>query len=95
MLRDLRAQGLSANGAFADEILVQDFVAGPTARRRRCFAAAELLGFHGYRQIAAGAGGGEAIKQSESRADVRAHVAAIGATSGLARRVVGRLCAGR
>ena len=39
---------------------------------------AELLGFHGYRQIAAGAGGGEAIKQSVSRPHVRAHLAAIG-----------------
>jgi hypothetical protein len=37
-----------------------------------------LLGFHAYRQIAAGAGGGEAIKQSVRRPKVRADVATIG-----------------
>jgi hypothetical protein len=37
-----------------------------------------LLGFHGHRQIAAGAGGGEAIKQSVTRPVVRAHLATIG-----------------
>lgn len=87
-MRDLRApglsgqglgvQGLGANRTFADEVLVQDFVGGITGKAQAVFCRGELLGFHGYRQIAAGAGGGEAIKQSESRADVRAHVAAIG-----------------
>ena len=74
----LDAQGLGANRAFADEVLVQDFVRGITGKAQAVFCRGRLLGFHGYRQIAAGAGGGEAIKQSESRADVRAHVAAIG-----------------
>ncbi|WP_159005784.1 ATP-grasp domain-containing protein [Bradyrhizobium sp. S69] len=93
VMRDLRAQGLSgqdlsvqglgvqgfgANRTFADEVLVQDFVNGITGKAQAVFCRGQLLGFHGYRQIAAGAGGGEAIKQSESRADVRAHVAAIG-----------------
>jgi predicted ATP-grasp superfamily ATP-dependent carboligase len=78
VMRDLRAQGLGANGTFADEVLVQDFVGGITGKAQAVFCRGELLGFHGYRQIAAGAGGGEATKQSESRADVRAHVAAIG-----------------
>jgi predicted ATP-grasp superfamily ATP-dependent carboligase len=77
-LRDLHALGLSANGAFADEILLQDFVTGPTCKAQAVFCHGQLLGFHGYRQIAAGAGGGEAIKQSDSRADIRAHLAAIG-----------------
>jgi biotin carboxylase len=80
VIRDLRAQGL--NGMFADEVLVQDFVSGITGKAQAVFCRGQLLGFHGYRQIAAGAGGGEAIKQSESRADVRAHVAAIGAHLG-------------
>ena len=83
VMRDLDAQGLNAqdlgaNRAFADEVLVQDFVRGITGKAQAVFCRGHLLGFHGYRQIAAGAGGGEAIKQSESRADVRAHVAAIG-----------------
>ncbi len=78
-LRDLRPAGLSANGIFTDEMLMQDFVAGPVGKAQAVFCHGELLGFHGYRQIAAGEGGGEAIKESDSRADVRAHVTAIGA----------------
>jgi predicted ATP-grasp superfamily ATP-dependent carboligase len=77
-LRDLHALGLSANGAFADEILLQNLVTGPTCKAQAVFCHGQLLGFHGYRQIAAGAGGGEAIKQSDSRADIRAQLAAIG-----------------
>jgi predicted ATP-grasp superfamily ATP-dependent carboligase len=77
-LQDLRAIRLSTNGAFADDVLLQDFVTGPTCKAQAVFCHGELLGFHGYRQVAAGAGGGEAIKQSDSRADVRGHVAAIG-----------------
>jgi predicted ATP-grasp superfamily ATP-dependent carboligase len=77
---DLEAalQELGANGAFADEVLVQDFVAGATEKAQAVFCRGKLLGFHAYRQIAAGAGGGEAIKQSVSRPRMRAHVAAIG-----------------
>jgi predicted ATP-grasp superfamily ATP-dependent carboligase len=78
VLHDLAAQGSSRNGTFADEVLVQDFVSGITGKAQAVFCRGQLLGFHGYRQMAAGAGGGEAIKQSESRADVRGHVAAIG-----------------
>jgi predicted ATP-grasp superfamily ATP-dependent carboligase len=78
VMRDLRAQGVGANQTFADEVLVQDFVSGIIGKAQAVFCRGQLLGFHGYRQIVAGAGGGEAIKQSESRADVRGHVAAIG-----------------
>src|SRR6201996_1268324 len=77
-LHDLRALGLGVNGEFADEILVQDFVAGPIGKAQAVFCRGKLLGFHGFRQIATGAGGGEAIKQSDVRADVRTHVSAIG-----------------
>ncbi len=78
---DLEAalRDLHASGAFADEVLVQDFVAGSIEKAQAVFCRGALLGFHAYRQIAAGAGGGEAIKQSVSRPDVRAHVATIGA----------------
>src|SRR6202166_1967626 len=69
---------LSANGAFADEVLVQDLVAGATEKAQAVFCRGDLLGFHAFRQIAAGAGGGEAIKQSVSRPIVRTLLATIG-----------------
>jgi hypothetical protein len=59
-------------------VLAQDFIAGSTEKAQGVFCRGELLGFHAYRQIAAGAGGGEAIKQSVMRPVVRAHLAAIG-----------------
>jgi predicted ATP-grasp superfamily ATP-dependent carboligase len=72
------AQDLDANDAFAGEVLVQDLVAGATEKAQAIFSCGKLLGFHAYRQIAAGAGGGEAIKQSVRRPGVRADVAIIG-----------------
>ena len=69
---------LGANGAFAGEVLVQDLVAGATEKAQAIFSRGRLLGFHAYRQIAAGAGGGEAIKQSVRRPGVRADLATIG-----------------
>jgi hypothetical protein len=69
---------LSARGAFDDEVLVQDLVAGITEKAQGVFCRGRLLGFHAYRQIAAGAGGGEAIKQSVRRPALRAHLATIG-----------------
>jgi biotin carboxylase len=77
-LQGLCAQHLDANGAFADEVLVQEWVAGTTEKAQAVFCRSKLIAFHAYRQIAAGAGGGEAIKQSVSRPQVRAHLAAIG-----------------
>jgi predicted ATP-grasp superfamily ATP-dependent carboligase len=71
-------QDLGAHDTFADEVLVQDLVAGPTEKAQAVFSRGKLLGFHAYRQIAAGAGGGEAIKQSVRRPEVRADIATIG-----------------
>ena len=71
------SQDLDAD-AFPGEVLVQDLVAGRTGKAQAVFSHGELLGFHAYQQIAAGIGGGEAIKQSINRPHVRAHVAAIG-----------------
>ena len=71
-------QELSVKGAFADEVLVQDLVAGATEKAQAVFCRGKLLGFHAYRQIAAGLGGGEAIKQSVSRPVVRTLLATIG-----------------
>ena len=69
---------LTASGGFADEILVQAFVAGAIEKAQAVFCRGEMLGFHAYRQIAAGAGGGEAIKQSVIRPQLRGQVAHIG-----------------
>jgi predicted ATP-grasp superfamily ATP-dependent carboligase len=69
---------LNDGGAFADEILVQDFIAGAIEKAQGVFCRGQLIGFHAYRQIAAGAGGGEAIKQSVIRPQVREHLATIG-----------------
>jgi predicted ATP-grasp superfamily ATP-dependent carboligase len=69
---------LDAAGAFADEMLAQEFIAGTTEKAQGVFCRGELIGFHAYRQVAAGAGGGEAIKQSVGRPEIRAMLAAIG-----------------
>ena len=71
-------QALSASDAFADEVLVQELVAGATEKAQAVFCRGRLIGFHAYRQIAAGAGGGEAIKQSVSGAEARKLLAIIG-----------------
>jgi predicted ATP-grasp superfamily ATP-dependent carboligase len=71
-------QELGANDAFADEVLVQDFFAGTIEKAQAIFCRGKLLGFHAYKQIAAGVGGGEAIKQSVLGPRVRADVATIG-----------------
>jgi len=71
-------QELAASGAFADEVLVQEFVAGATEKAQAVFCRGKLIGCHAYRQMAAGVGGGEAIKQSVSRPQVRTLLATIG-----------------
>jgi len=76
--QDLNTQSLVANGAFADDVLVQDLIVGATEKAQAVFCRGQLIGFHAYRQIAAGAGGGEAIKQGVRRPQVRAHLATIG-----------------
>src|SRR6476620_2097907 len=54
---DLEAalRDLSASGAFDDEVLVQELIAGTTEKAQAVFCRGELIGFHAYRQIAAGA----------------------------------------
>jgi predicted ATP-grasp superfamily ATP-dependent carboligase len=71
-------QDLRVSGAFADEVLVQEFVAGPTEKAQSVFCRGELVGFHAYRQVALGVGGGEAIKESVARPQVRAMLQTIG-----------------
>jgi predicted ATP-grasp superfamily ATP-dependent carboligase len=69
---------LSASEAFADEVLVQDLIAGTTEKAQSVSCCGRMLGFHAYRQVAPGVGGGEAIKQSVHRPQVRRFVEAIG-----------------
>jgi len=71
-------QALNADGAFAGEVLVQEFVAGATEKAQAVFCRGQLIGCHAFRQIAAGAGGGEAIKRSVGGAQVRTLLATIG-----------------
>ena len=77
-LQALRGQDPGIDGAFADTVLVQEFVEGATEKAQAVFCRGQLIGFHAYRQIAAGAGGGEAIKQSVSRPGARDLLATIG-----------------
>ena len=75
---EIALHDLSAGDAFADEVLVQDLIAGTTEKAQSVFSGGSLLGFHAYRQVVAGVGGGEAIKQSVSRSAVRAYLEDIG-----------------
>lgn len=69
---------LASGDALADEVLVQDLIAGTTEKAQSVFCRGRMIGFHAYRQVMAGVGGGEAIKQSVRRPLVRAHLEEIG-----------------
>jgi predicted ATP-grasp superfamily ATP-dependent carboligase len=74
--------GLDRAGAFTDEVLVQDMIAGTTEKAQSVFCRGRLVGFHAFRQVAAGISGGEAIKQSVSRPVVRGYLEKFGAELG-------------
>jgi predicted ATP-grasp superfamily ATP-dependent carboligase len=69
---------LADRGAFSDEVLAQHLVAGVTEKAQSVFCRGQLIGIHAYRQIAAGAGGGEAIKQSVRRPEIVAYLTLLG-----------------
>ena len=69
---------LASLGAFAGEVLVQGWIDGTVEKAQSVFCRGRLLGFHAYRQIAPGVGGGEAIKESVSRPKIRAMLERIG-----------------
>ncbi len=69
---------LDSSDAFADEVLVQDLIAGTTEKAQSVFSHGRMIGFHAYRQVAAGVGGGEAIKQSVSRPQLHGYVEQVG-----------------
>jgi predicted ATP-grasp superfamily ATP-dependent carboligase len=69
---------LDSSRGFADEVLVQDLITGATEKAQSVFCRGELIGFHAYRQVAAGVGGGEAIKESVDRPATRGFLERIG-----------------
>jgi predicted ATP-grasp superfamily ATP-dependent carboligase len=77
---DLEAasHALAQIGADTGELLLQEFVSGALEHAQAVFCRGELIGFHACVQVLAGAGGGDAIKESVSRPDIRTHLAAIG-----------------
>jgi len=76
---DKAVQELVAGDAFAGEVLVQEFVAGTVEKAQSVFCRGQLLGFHAFRQVMPGISGGEAIKESVSRPNIRTMLEAIGA----------------
>ena len=73
--------GIDSGGSF-DEVLVQDMIAGTTEKAQSVFCRGRLVGFHAFRQVAPGIGGGEAIKQSVRRPAVRFYLEKLGADLG-------------
>lgn len=75
---DIAVSALAGSGAFAGEILVQEWMEAATEKAQSVFCHGELIAFHAFRQIALGVGGGEAVKESVRRPEVRAMLATIG-----------------
>ncbi|MDB5617373.1 hypothetical protein [Tardiphaga sp.] len=75
---DRALRELTSGEGFADDVLVQALAEGFTEKAQGVFGGGVLLGFHAYRQIAEGAGGGDARKCSVRREGVRADLARIG-----------------
>ena len=69
---------LESSDAFADEVLVQELITGTTEKAQSVFSCGRMIGFHAYRQVAAGVGGGEAMKQSVGRPQLRGYLEKIG-----------------
>jgi hypothetical protein len=69
---------LYAADGFSGGVLVQALIQGFTEKAQGVFCRGELVGFHATRQMAEGAGGGDAIKRSVRRDGIRRDLAAIG-----------------
>lgn len=65
--------------AFGEGVVVQEMVDGPVEHAQAVFSAGRMVAMHGFRQLLAGAGGGDAVKESIARPEVREHLARIGA----------------
>ena len=75
---DAALRDLASGEGVTDAVLVQELVEGFTEKAQGVFAHGELLGLHAYRQLAEGAGGGDARKASVRRDGIRADLARIG-----------------
>ena len=76
--RDAVLHQLGQCNAFADGLLVQAAVAGPLERTQAVFDRGRLVASHIYRQVVEGPGGGDVLKISVNRAEVRGIVGRIG-----------------
>jgi len=76
--RDALLLRLEPHDAFAQGLLVQAAVAGALERTQAVFDHGRLVALHIYRQVVEGPGGGDVLKISVNRTDVRAIVARIG-----------------
>lgn len=76
--RDALLVRLERQGAFAERLLVQAAVTGTLERTQAVFDRGRLIACHIYRQIAEGPGGGDVLKLSIVRKDVRDIVERIG-----------------
>jgi hypothetical protein len=63
---------------YDGDILIQDWADGALEKAQAVFAHGEMVGFHAFRQIKHGAGGGDAIKRSVLRPDVAEDLSHIG-----------------
>ena len=71
-------EALSRSASEAGELLVQEFMTGEVGHAQAVFAHGRMIGIHGYRPIARGAGGGAAVKESVRRSDVESDLSRIG-----------------
>ena len=76
--RDALLRQLGQCDAFGDGMLVQAAVAGPLERTQAVFDRGRLVACHIYRQVVEGPGGGDVLKISVNRTDVRGIVERIG-----------------
>jgi predicted ATP-grasp superfamily ATP-dependent carboligase len=77
--RDTLSRELEQRGAFGNGVVVQAAANGKLERTQAVFERGRLVAFHAYRQIVAGPGGGDVLKSSVRRPEVRSHVESIGA----------------
>jgi hypothetical protein len=67
-----------AIGSLDGSVLVQEVMTGAMEHAQAVYSRGDMLGFHAWRQVKRGAGGGDAIKESVGRPIVRAHMARLG-----------------
>jgi len=75
---DALSRELRDANAFDAGVIVQQPATGPLERSQAVFDHGRLVAFHVYRQIAEGPGGGDVLKASVRRPEVRALVSRIG-----------------